>query len=77
MTITEVRQELAEQLVEIKSKASLRRRGQFIQHLTVIAAADGNVASEEMTEMERMAVLLEVDPIIIHQTLRAAMQPLD
>ncbi len=77
MPIADVRKELAEQLAEIKTKASLRRRGQFIQHLTVIAAADGNVASEEMAEMERMAVLLEVDPIIIHQTLRAATQPLD
>ena len=73
ITIEEARKELEEKLDASKSSSTLRQRGQFIQHLTVIAAADGDVAKEEMIEMER----LDVDPMIIHQTLRAATQPLD
>jgi uncharacterized tellurite resistance protein B-like protein len=77
LTIEEVRRELDEKLDASKAAATLRQRGQFVQHLTVIAAADGDVAKEELAEMERLAARLDVDPLIIHQTLRAATQPLD
>jgi uncharacterized tellurite resistance protein B-like protein len=77
LSIEDARKELEELLSTIKDKSTLRQRGQFVQHLTVIAAADGDVAKEELEEIERMAARLEVDPMLIHQTLSAATQPLD
>jgi hypothetical protein len=77
ISVEDARKELEEKLAAVKDTVPLRRRGQLVQHLTVVAAADGHVADEEIAEMERLAVLAGVDPMLIHQTLRAATQPLD
>jgi len=52
-------------------------RAQLVQHLTIIAAADGIVQDEEMRVMERVAQGLGVDTYVIHQTIRGAMHPID
>ena len=55
----------------------LARRAQLIQHLTIVAAADGKVTPEELAEMGRIAVRLQVGPTVIEQTLEASANPLD
>jgi len=55
----------------------MARRAQLVQHLTIVAAADGVVTPEEMGEMGRIATRLEVGPTVIEQTLAASAHPLD
>ncbi|MFN3199392.1 MAG: M48 family metallopeptidase [Bradymonadia bacterium] len=55
----------------------LANKAALIQHLTIIAAADGVVQEEELRVMEDVAHQLEVDIRIIHDTLRGSMHPLD
>jgi Zn-dependent protease with chaperone function/uncharacterized tellurite resistance protein B-like protein len=55
----------------------LKNRAQLIQHLTIIAAADGNVSEEELHVMEEIARKLEVGAQVVHQTIRGAMHPID
>lgn len=49
----------------------------LIQHLTLIASADGHVHPAEVSEMHRICHRLRVDPMVIEQTLDAATHPLD
>lgn len=55
----------------------LKNRAQLVQHLTIVAAADGNVSDAELHVMEDIARRLEVAPQVIHQTIRGAMHPID
>jgi tellurite resistance protein len=55
----------------------LAQRAQLVQHLTIVAAADGKVSDEELHVMEDIAVKLEVGPVVVHQTIRGAMHPID
>lgn len=55
----------------------LASRAQLVQHLTIIANADGKVQSEELTVMESIAAKLGVDARVIHQTIHGAMHPID
>lgn len=71
-----IRRELDGLLGELAG-ASLARRAQLVQHLTVIAGADGHVADEEYAEMARIAEALAVPPQIIDQTLAGAAAPMD
>ena len=57
--------------------ASLARRAQLVQHLTVIAGVDGHVADEEYAEMARVAEALAVPAQVIDQTLAGAAAPMD
>ena len=59
------------------AKASLVHRAQLVQHLTVIASADGHVAEEEYAEMARIAAGLDVPTTVIDQTLAGAASPMD
>ncbi len=68
--------ELETVLTDLASQ-SLAHRAQLVQHLTVIAGADGHVAEEEYTEMARIAERLGVPPTIIDQTLSGAASPMD
>jgi Zn-dependent protease with chaperone function/uncharacterized tellurite resistance protein B-like protein len=56
---------------------NLARRAQLVQHLTIIASADGTVDARELFEMERIAGLIGIDPSVVHQTLHGAAHPLD
>lgn len=55
----------------------LASRAQLVQHLTIIAHADGKVQEEELTVMESIAAKLGVDARVIHQTIHGAMHPID
>jgi uncharacterized tellurite resistance protein B-like protein len=70
------RVELEQKLNEAGSVA-FPRRVQLVQHLTIIAAADGNVDGYEWQEMMRIAQRLGVDPQVIEQTLRGSAHPMD
>lgn len=70
------RAELEERL-EAALSQPLARRAQVVQHLTIVAAADGVVSPEELTEMGRIAARLDVGPGVVEQTLAAAAHPLD
>jgi len=52
-------------------------RAQLVQHLTIVAAADGQVSEEELHVMEDIARKLEVGAGVVHQTIRGAMHPID
>jgi uncharacterized tellurite resistance protein B-like protein len=70
------RKELEEKIEMAKSQ-SMARRAQLVQHLTIVASADGIVSAEELTEMGRIAVRLDVGPTVVEQTLAASAHPLD
>lgn len=55
----------------------LAQRAQLVQHLTIVAAADGQVSPEELHVMEDIARRLEVGAGVVHQTIRGAMHPID
>lgn len=71
-----VRADLPGRVAAVKDQP-LPYRAQLIQHLTIIAAADGVVQEEELQIMEDIATRIDVDIRIIHETLRGAMHPLD
>lgn len=74
--VVAVKAELEGLLAELAT-APLARRAQLVQHLTVIAGADGHVADEEHAEMSRIASALGVPDQVIEQTLAGAAAPMD
>jgi uncharacterized tellurite resistance protein B-like protein len=55
----------------------LESRAQLVQHLTIVANADGKIQEEELVVMESIAAKLGVDARVIHQTIHGAMHPID
>ena len=74
--VEKLKTELETILTELTTQ-SLAHRAQLVQHLTVIAGADGSVAQEEYAEMARIAERLGVPTQIIDQTLAGAASPMD
>ena len=74
--VEKLKTELETILTELTTH-SLAHRAQLVQHLTVIAGADGSVAQEEYAEMARIAERLGVPTQIIDQTLAGAASPMD
>jgi uncharacterized tellurite resistance protein B-like protein len=74
--IEAARRELEEKIDGARSQP-MARRAQLVQHLTIVAAADGIVSDEELAEMSRIAVRLDVGPAVVEQTLSASAHPLD
>lgn len=74
--IAALRSELDTLLAELAG-ARLARRAQLVQHLTIIAAADGNVDQAEYDVMADVADKLAVPLVVIDQTLKAAAAPMD
>ena len=72
-----VRAGLEGKLQRAREAAPLAERAQLVQHLTIVAAADGVVCDAEFAEMRRIAGALGVDPVVIEQTLSAAASPMD
>jgi uncharacterized tellurite resistance protein B-like protein len=70
------RKELEEKIETARSQP-MARRAQLVQHLTIVASADGIVSDEELAEMARIAVRLDVGPTVVEQTLAASAHPLD
>jgi Zn-dependent protease with chaperone function len=73
----QARKDLDERLADASNSFTLAERAQLLQHLTIVAAADGVVCDEEYVEMLRIAGALEVDPMVIEQTLHASRAPMD
>jgi Zn-dependent protease with chaperone function/tellurite resistance protein len=63
--------------IQAALEVPLRNRAQLIQHLTIVAAADGSVSDDELHVMEDIARRLEVGAQVVHQTIRGAMHPID
>lgn len=74
--VVAIKAELEDLLGELATQ-SFVHRAQLVQHLTVIAGADGSVADEEYAEMARIAERLGVPPRVIDQTLAGAAAPMD
>ena len=72
----EARKEL-EGLLDKAKEVPIGTRAQLIQHLTIIAAADGVVEPGEVAEMHRLAARLGVDAQVVEQTLAGAASPMD
>lgn len=70
------KKELEEKLPAALSQP-IARRAQLVQHLTIVASADGKVSHDEISEMGRIAVRLGVGPGVVEQTLEASAHPLD
>jgi uncharacterized tellurite resistance protein B-like protein len=70
-------QEELEQRLTKATELPMRARAQLVQHLTIVAAADGQVDDAELTEMVRIADRLGVGAVVVHQTLAAAAHPMD
>ncbi len=66
-----------EQKFDAANQVPFARRAQLVQHLTIVAAADGSVDQWELGEMGRIAWRLGVDPSVIEQTLQASAHPMD
>lgn len=64
-------------LVEKAKALPMSRRLPVVQHLTIVAAADGVVTDSELEVMGRVATRLGIDTVVIEETLRAAAHPLD
>jgi Zn-dependent protease with chaperone function/tellurite resistance protein len=64
-------------LAAVKATAPLGDRARLLQHIALVAAADGVVVDEELQALGRIAQALDVPPIIIDETLHAASAPLD
>ena len=72
-----IRERIDERLARVRETSPLAERAQLVQHLTIVAAADGQVCEAELYEMQRIAAALDVDPLVIEQTLAAAAAPMD
>ncbi|MBN2197439.1 MAG: M48 family metalloprotease [Polyangiaceae bacterium] len=74
--VAAARAELEEKLT-VAAQQPIQRRAQLVQHLTIVAAADGQVTTEELSEMGRIAIRLGIGPGIVEQTLAASARPFD
>lgn len=52
-------------------------RMRLVQHLTIIASADGTVDDSELAAMSQVADKLKVSALVIDETLRGASSPMD
>ncbi|QRK06577.1 M48 family metallopeptidase [Archangium violaceum] len=58
-------------------ETTLSERARLVQHLTLVAAPDGNVSDEGFLELRRVAEALSVPAWLVDEALRAASHPLD
>lgn len=75
--VDNARKDLPGRLAEVARDCSFAERCQLIQHLTIVAAADGVVSNAEAAEMYRIADALQVPPQVVAQTLAGAAAPMD
>jgi uncharacterized membrane protein YebE (DUF533 family) len=68
-------EELDKKLDEAKEKVSRVWREQVVQHLTVVAAADGVTTTQERDAIVELAGRLGVDTAMVDRTLRTASAP--
>jgi uncharacterized tellurite resistance protein B-like protein len=75
--VDKIKDELAQKLAQAKAETSRLARTQLVQHLTIIAAADGSVEESELAAMLEIAMTLDVPADIIDETLHASASPMD
>ena len=75
--LEKVRKELDGRIDQAVKEVPLAGRCQLVQHLTIVAAADGKVEQSEVDEMHRLAARLGVDMQVVEQTLAGAASPMD
>jgi tellurite resistance protein len=75
--MAEIQRELAAKIAQAVAEVSRLARTQLVQHLTIVAAADGVVEPVELEAMYAIAGKLEVPPFIVDETLRASAAPMD
>lgn len=71
------RKDLPGRMEEAVKKVSAVKRTQLLQHLTIIAGADGTVDDFELEALRRIAEALQVDFGVVGQTMTAAAAPMD
>lgn len=72
-----IKSELDSKLAEAKQGCSRLARTQLVQHLTIVAAADGAVDQVELEAMYAVAGKLEVSLSVVDETLYASARPMD
>jgi uncharacterized tellurite resistance protein B-like protein len=77
LDVEKARKDLDEAIAAAVKEVGLAGRAKLVQHLTIIAAADGEVDDAEVHEMHRIAGLLGVDTQVVEQTLAGAAAPMD
>ena len=75
--VEQIKKELDEKLAQAKNETSKLSRTQLVQHLTIVAAADGIVEPIELETMYSIAGKLDVPPLVVDETLRASASPMD
>jgi tellurite resistance protein len=75
--IDAVRKELDEKLTQAKNDVSRVWRTQLVQHLAVIAAADGHIDPQELAAIDDICMKLDVPKKIVDDTLKTSARPLD
>lgn len=71
------RKDLPGRIKDARENVPLVKRAQLVQHLTIIAAADGNVDEHEQKELCRISEELGVNFSVVIQTMQAAASPMD
>jgi uncharacterized tellurite resistance protein B-like protein len=66
-----------ETLVPKLKDVPLFSRARLVQHLTVVAHADGNVADEEYGALGHVATALAVPMTVVDETIHGAVAPMD
>ncbi len=69
--------ELADVLAQVRQEASVSERARLVQHLTLVAAPDGQLTDEGFLSLQRMAGMLAVPSWLVDESLRGASTPLD
>jgi uncharacterized tellurite resistance protein B-like protein len=75
--VATARKDLDGRIAEAVKSCSYADRCRLVQHLTIIAAADGNVQDAEAAEMYRIATALGVPAQVVAQTISGAAAPMD
>ncbi len=68
---------LPDVLSKLKAQAPVLARARLVQHVTVVANADGHVADEEYQALAGIASALEVPLSIVDETIHGAAAPMD
>ncbi|MDX2010688.1 MAG: hypothetical protein SFW67_10875 [Myxococcaceae bacterium] len=64
-------------LVPKLKEVPLFSRARLVQHLTVVAHADGNVSDEEYGALGHVATALSVPMSVVDETIHGAVAPMD
>jgi uncharacterized tellurite resistance protein B-like protein len=75
--VTTARKDLDGRIAEAVKECNYADRCRLVQHLCIVAAADGQVQDAEVAEMYRIAAALGVPAQVVAQTISGAASPMD